>query len=377
MSPEPSQVRQLKVLIGYPSDAKAERDAIASELDWWNEQVGAPRGISLLRLRWPENAVATSVPGGDAQASFDETVADQTDILFAVFKHSAGSPTQEGHPSGTYQEIDHALKAGRPVHVFFTSENAPVDQSNAEAMQRSFDRIRSVREVRRLLESRVLTLEFRTVDELRSLVRDAIEFDVARLLPGRAGPPPANAADPASPSGEGLRPASQADPTVRVFISYHRADNDAYDGIATKLHALLPQRYEARTGTPMDAYLDTESNVGGELWHDRMIREAAAAAVFLPLVTMRYLKSKHCIQELHAFLDRPRPSTRVSRVIPVIVDGRQQLEQASSDEARLVAARQYIDFTDAVDADISSARWKDKIRELITQIELVVALPGA
>lgn len=152
----PGTVKQIKVLIGYPSDARAERDAIAEELEWWNEQVGSHRGVTLLRLRWPENAVATSVPGGDAQASFDQTVADATDILFAVFKFSAGSPTAEGHPSGTYQEIDHALKLGKPVHVFFHSGTPPVDTSSTEAMERSFVEIRRLREVRDLVEKRAM-----------------------------------------------------------------------------------------------------------------------------------------------------------------------------------------------------------------------------
>jgi hypothetical protein len=159
---------------------------------------------------------------------------------------------------------------------------------------------------------------------------------------------------------------------IRVFISYHRSDNDAYDGIATKLHIILPQRWEGRTGTRMDTYLDTESNFGGELWHDRMIQELAAATIFLPLVTMRYLRSRRCVEELNAFTNEGVSQDAITRVIPVIVDGQQQIAKASTDEARFIAARQYVDFTDAVNADISSARWKDRLSELVKQIERVV-----
>jgi len=168
------------------------------------------------------------------------------------------------------------------------------------------------------------------------------------------------------------RPDDLQRPTaVRVFISYYRKDNDAFDRIATKLHKLLPQRYEARTGSQMDTYLDAESNVGGELWYDRMIRESEIATIFLPLITMRYVKSRYCMDELHAFLDQTTDPGRITRVIPVIIAGREKLELDSSEESRLLMARQYIDFTDAVNADTSSARWKDKINELVKQIETV------
>jgi len=175
-------VEQIKVLIAYPSDAHEERDAIAKVFEVWNGQIGSHIGVNFLVLRWPQNAVATSVPGGDAQAAFDQTVADEADAVYAVFRYSAGTPTAEGYPSGTYQEIDHALKMSKPVHVFFHSGVPEPDNSSREALAKSFDEMTRLLDVRELVAKHVMFKEYESLDELARFVEETIYTDIKQIL---------------------------------------------------------------------------------------------------------------------------------------------------------------------------------------------------
>lgn len=80
-----------KVMIASPGDVKDERNAVESALADWNHDFSSQYDIAFMPLRWEKD----------------------------------GTPTGNGEPSGTVEEINYHLNAGKPVMLYFC--NRPID----------------------------------------------------------------------------------------------------------------------------------------------------------------------------------------------------------------------------------------------------------
>src|ERR1700712_999750 len=118
-------VQQLEVLIASPGDAKAARDVVEKTLLQWNNVRGRDEGVALLSRRW--EAVSVPITGrGDPQTVINGQMVDDADIVIAIFYFRMGSPTARA-ASGTAEEIERSVRAGKPVHILFADK--PVPQS--------------------------------------------------------------------------------------------------------------------------------------------------------------------------------------------------------------------------------------------------------
>lgn len=74
--------------------------------------------------------------GAHPQKLINAQGVDDSDIVFALFGGRLGSPTPDA-VSGTAEEIDRALRAGKPVHLYFSTAPLPhdIDTAQLEALR--------------------------------------------------------------------------------------------------------------------------------------------------------------------------------------------------------------------------------------------------
>ena len=97
--------------------------------------------------------------GDRPQAVINKQVLKDCDLLVAVFWTRLGSPTGEA-ASGTVEEIEEHLKAGKPAMIYFS--NAPVRPDSIDEAQ-----YRALREFRANCEARGLIETFESPSELQ------------------------------------------------------------------------------------------------------------------------------------------------------------------------------------------------------------------
>jgi hypothetical protein len=139
----------IKVMIASPSDVATERDIVEKIIHDWNDIHSTKTRIVMLPVRWEKST--SPIMGDRPQAIINKQVLEDSDLLIGIFWTKLGSPTGT-HPSGTIEEIDHHLKAGKPVMLYFSS--VPVKANSIDTAQ--YDTLLKFRkdcETKGLLES--------------------------------------------------------------------------------------------------------------------------------------------------------------------------------------------------------------------------------
>ena len=110
------QANVYKIMIGAPSDIKDEVEtAIKVIYDWNNINAEIQRTV-LLPLHW---SISTyPITGIHPQKAINQQVVNKSDLLICIFGAKLGTPT-ENSESGSVEEIEEHLKAGKPVMLFF------------------------------------------------------------------------------------------------------------------------------------------------------------------------------------------------------------------------------------------------------------------
>lgn len=129
------QVSLVKVMIASPGDVSQERHLARAVVDEWNAIHASDRGIVLHSVGWDTHS--SPAMGDRAQAIITNQILRDCDILVAIFWTRLGSPTGVA-ASGTVEEIEEHLAAGRPAMLYFSA--APVhpdsiDQTNYTALK--------------------------------------------------------------------------------------------------------------------------------------------------------------------------------------------------------------------------------------------------
>ncbi|NMM32413.1 MAG: hypothetical protein HHJ13_00085 [Phycicoccus sp.] len=181
----------LTVLVASPGDVSNWRDVVEREIQRWNGN-GHARGAALIMLpvRWETDVVP--LMAGDGQQVINEQLADQVDIVIAVFHSRLGTATPRS-PSGTDEEIERARARQIPIHVYVDTSAVPRDHDPAQ--------LQALRAYEKKLEAKGLVGHFASEQELTDQVRHALDHDAAT----RASP--ASAITVAGGAGAALLPA--------------------------------------------------------------------------------------------------------------------------------------------------------------------------
>lgn len=165
--------RVLSVLIASPTDVAEHRDALERGIQLWNRgPLSKYLNVVLEVLRWEHDAVPM-LGMGDAQQVINTQLADEADIVVALFHSRLGSPTHR-HPSGTAEEIAVGMARNVPVHVY-------VDQSPLTEDQKP-EKYQELQTYLEELQPQGLVARFHTQQELLDFVRQAVEHDISELL---------------------------------------------------------------------------------------------------------------------------------------------------------------------------------------------------
>lgn len=124
-----------KVMIASPSDVETERHQVREVVHEWNAIYAEERHTVLLPVGWDTHA--SPAMGLRPQEVINERVLKGCDLLVAVFWTRVGSPTGKAI-SGTVEEIQEHLDAGRPAMIYFSNQPVrpdSVDDAQYKALQ--------------------------------------------------------------------------------------------------------------------------------------------------------------------------------------------------------------------------------------------------
>lgn len=121
------------VFIASPSDVNWARAQIRQSVHAWNAVHTKHRKAVLLPLGW-ETSSAPNM-GRPAQELINEKLVTDADILVGVFWTRLGTPTKE-YDSGSVEEIERHIQAGKPTLLYFSSEPVALDSVDRDEYER-------------------------------------------------------------------------------------------------------------------------------------------------------------------------------------------------------------------------------------------------
>ena len=119
------------IMFGSPSDITDEFDAFCEIVYGWNSLHSNKCGIVLLPIHWSTHSFPLT--GENSQKIIDKSVVSKSDLLICVFGSRLGTNT-DTHLSGTVEEIDEHIKAGKDVMIYF-KKTATIDLDDFDPLQ--------------------------------------------------------------------------------------------------------------------------------------------------------------------------------------------------------------------------------------------------
>lgn len=124
------EAKVYKVMIASPSDVVIERNIIREIITQWNIINTDTRKIVLLAVGWETHSAPEM--GDKPQTIINKRILKDCDLLVGVFWTRIGTAT-DGYESGTIEEIEEHIKAGKPVMLYFS--NTPVHPDSVDNEQ--------------------------------------------------------------------------------------------------------------------------------------------------------------------------------------------------------------------------------------------------
>lgn len=179
----PKQGITYSILIASPTDVVVERDIVSACARDWNSAHTAS-GVNLRDVRWELDALPAM--GERGQALINRQLVDDADILIGIFKARIGTPTGIS-ASGTIEEIDRFIAAGKPVMLYFSTGPIPHNHDP--------EQFRLLRDYKNQIASRGIYAEFVDENDLRAKVSRNLAATMAMLNPGHSTTPFPRASD--------------------------------------------------------------------------------------------------------------------------------------------------------------------------------------
>lgn len=129
----PQYVTQYDLLISCPGDITEEIEVINRTVQKFNDQFSDTLGISIRTRHWSKNSYPQS--GGKPQALLNEQFVKKCDAAVALFWTRFGTPTDE-YGSGTEEEIEIMLDAGKQVFLYFSEKPIPPSKMDSEGYKK-------------------------------------------------------------------------------------------------------------------------------------------------------------------------------------------------------------------------------------------------
>lgn len=127
------QATAFNVMIASPGDVASERAIIRDVIYEWNAVHSTSRKVVLLPIGWETHS--SPEMGAPAQTIINKQILTKCDLLVGVFWTRIGTPT-EHHLSGTVEEIEEHIAAGKPTMLYFSKQPVAMDTVDLDQIQR-------------------------------------------------------------------------------------------------------------------------------------------------------------------------------------------------------------------------------------------------
>lgn len=159
------QANVYKIMIGAPSDINEEVVIAINTIYHWNTINAEKQKTVLLPLHWSISAYP--VTGIHPQKVINQQVVSKSDLLICIFGARLGTPTQD-YASGSVEEIEEHLKAGKPVMIFF-KQTLKVNDVSAEQISR-------LQDFKRAIGQKALYVDYNTPDDFEQVLEDKLSL---------------------------------------------------------------------------------------------------------------------------------------------------------------------------------------------------------
>ncbi|HOD84511.1 MAG: hypothetical protein BWX88_02344 [Planctomycetes bacterium ADurb.Bin126] len=179
------------VMIATPSDVHAERAVIREVIHEWNAVHSKPMHMVLMPVGWDTHSAPAM--GERPQGIINRQILRDCDLLVAVFWTRLGTETGTA-PSGTVEEIQEHLRAGKPAMLYFS--NTPVKPDSVDSGQ-----YEALCAFKQECKSKGLIDEFSSAEEFRNKFTRQLQAVVRESLQPHVPGTTANGRQPRLPSG--------------------------------------------------------------------------------------------------------------------------------------------------------------------------------
>jgi hypothetical protein len=204
----PTQSKVYRVMIGSPSDLAEERLAATAAVNEWNAQHADAEGAVLLPVMWETHATPAS--GVRPQSAINDQLVDHCDILIGMFWTKLGTANGVA-ASGTVEEIDRFVAAGKPAMLYFSQRKATKDKVDPKQASR-------LQKFKTATYKKSLVGSFASVAELKCVLLRDLTRQVRLLQPGIPAHP--GRIDRAREITELIKQHKQHGITINEFKSY-------------------------------------------------------------------------------------------------------------------------------------------------------------
>jgi hypothetical protein len=156
----PFQATVFNAMIASPSDVQVERSIVREVMHEWNAIHSKTTRVVLHPVAWETHSYPSME--GRPQSILNRQILDDADLLIGVFWTRLGTPTGEAI-SGTVEEINRHVTAGKPAMVYFSS--APVSLVDDEQIEQ----YRAVKQFEKALQTSGLIFTFDSPTKFREL----------------------------------------------------------------------------------------------------------------------------------------------------------------------------------------------------------------
>jgi hypothetical protein len=175
------------LLISCPGDITSEDLGTVTEvINRWNVIYGPAVNAAIVPVRWELHSAAAY--GERTQASLNEQLVKDADIVIALFWHRLGSPTGEAE-SGTIEEIETAHGNGAYVGILRCTRDIPQDAADPDQLQRLRDYLGETRSRSVILEYNDNADLARHVDTILNTARAQLAARAEAAVEARDSPP--------------------------------------------------------------------------------------------------------------------------------------------------------------------------------------------
>lgn len=156
------------IMIGAPSDIIEEVSTAISVINQWNYINSEATNIVLMPLHWSINSYPTC--GAHPQKSINKQLVSKSDLMISIFGAKLGTPT-DTEASGTVEEINEHINAGKDVMVFFKLSIDDISSVDPQQLQK-------IQEFKDSIKSKALWCEFSDNDDFQKKLSDKIQLFV-------------------------------------------------------------------------------------------------------------------------------------------------------------------------------------------------------